>query len=159
MTIWLAVGDEAGNWDHIGNAAPNDKRHLGIALVLAPIPTWKTALQERLAGTTIEQHMQHCPVTGVNQTHHVKETLEYLKDHHLQGQWQLDEPGPDPVKSSLCQSFRWLASTPAPDQPRRPRPARSDPSPPAPRRRPRPGTGPALRPAGGPDLSLPAPRR
>ena len=112
MTIWLAVGDEAGSWDHIGNAAPNDKRHLGVALVLAPIPTWKTTLQERLAGTTIEQHMQRCPVTGVNKIHHVKETLEYLKDHHLQGQWQLNEPGLDPVKSSLCQSFRWLASHP-----------------------------------------------
>jgi len=112
MTIWLAVGDEAGSWDHIGNATPNDRRHLGVALVLAPIPAWKTALRAPFADTTTEQHMQSCPLTGTKQTHHVQKTLDYLRNHHLQGRWNLHEPGPDPVKSSLCQSFRWLASRP-----------------------------------------------
>jgi len=114
MTIWLAVGDEAGNWDAIGKAeaAANDRRSLGVALVIAPIPAWKAALQAPFAYTTVEQHMQCCPVTGAKQAHHIKDTLDYLKDHHLQGRWQLDDPGPDPVKSSLCQSFHWLARHP-----------------------------------------------
>jgi len=74
--LWLAVGDETGNWDDYKKQA----NFLGVALVLAKVTDWKSALFEKINSQSVEQRMlnplTHLPKMAQEKNfHHVMEAL------------------------------------------------------------------------------------
>lgn len=50
MEIWIAAGDETGNWDIVDGRFGSD--FIGLAWVLGPVSVWERALQMPLGDTT-----------------------------------------------------------------------------------------------------------
>jgi hypothetical protein len=89
--LWLAVGDETGNWDD--TALP--KQFLGVALVLAKVPDWKSAMREYVNDETVFQRMkqplQNLPPKSASKIHHVIDALRYFSKKSVQGVWTLEK--------------------------------------------------------------------
>ena len=91
--LWLAVGDETGDWDN-----SNRKSHfLGIALVIAKVKDWQKALNEEIDEQPISERMKK---------HHVMEVMGKLPT----GDCSLDKPDENvPKQVKTFKNLRWLA--------------------------------------------------
>ena len=112
MSIWLAVGDETGDWDRIDNPGA----FVGVALVLGRIEDWQAALGESVAGQAVSERLgrppQHLPPgASESRQHHLRDILKYWRSR-ITGEWSLDEPGPDPLRQEVFTTLRWLAEHP-----------------------------------------------
>lgn len=106
--LWLAIGDETGDWDN------KQTNFLGVALVLAKVTDWKSALSEKINNQSVKQRMlkplTHLPKTAQKkESHHVMEALDYL---HIHGEWALDKPSQDKLQQELFANLHWLAKHP-----------------------------------------------
>lgn len=114
--LWLAVGDQTGNWDDL----TDPKQFLSVALVLGKISDWESALKEEITEQTIEQCMKQPlrtrPDGSTSNTHHVMDALNYFKAQSVRGRWALDrmvKGSNSPVaqlKNQLCTHLSWLAT-------------------------------------------------
>lgn len=120
MRIWLAVGDEAGNWDALDSPGTDGGQRLAVALVAAPLEDWLALESEELAdGETVADRLrQPLPLPAdclarekPNAAHHVMPALQWLKNQRLGGSWSLDAPPAtdEPAAVQLWQHLRWLA--------------------------------------------------
>jgi len=112
MSIWLAVGDETGDWDKIDNPGA----FVGVALVLGRIEDWQAALGESVAGRAASERLgsppQHLPpAASASRQHHLLDILNYWR-RRMTGPWSLDEPGPDPLRQEVFATLGWLAEHP-----------------------------------------------
>lgn len=119
MTTWLAVGDEAGNWDNLGTESPADHRPLAVALVAAPLDDWLALHRVELVdGATVAKRLgRPLPLPAAcledekpDAAHHVKPALGWLKDLNIGNSWSLDTPpATDELAAvQLWQHLRWL---------------------------------------------------
>jgi hypothetical protein len=115
--LWIAVGNEIGNWDDLAHP----KQFLAVALVMAKISDWKSALAENLKDQSIEQRtkqpLQNLPNRTVGNNHYVTDALKYFKAQSVRGLWTLDKmvKGNSPaarLKNELCVNLGWLATHP-----------------------------------------------
>jgi len=115
--LWIAVGKETGNWDDL----THPEQFLGVALVIAKISDWKSALTENLKDQSIEQRMkqalQNLPKESASDTHRVIDALNYFKTQSVRGLWTLDQmvKGNSPharLKNELSTNLNWLATHP-----------------------------------------------
>ncbi|KHD06800.1 hypothetical protein PN36_26285 [Candidatus Thiomargarita nelsonii] len=116
--LWIAVGKETGNWDDL---LTHPEQFLGVALVIAKVSDWKSALTENLKAQSIEQRMKHAlqnlPKENASDTHRVIDALNYFKTQSVRGLWTLDKmvKGNSPharLKNELSANLNWLATHP-----------------------------------------------
>jgi hypothetical protein len=92
--LWLAVGDETGDWD---NDSQSEDNFLGVALVIATVKDWQKALNEKIDNQKISERMKK---------HHVMEVMVKLPT----GDCSLDKPNKNkPVQIKTFKNLRWLA--------------------------------------------------
>lgn len=92
--LWLAVGDETGDWDNNPNS---DDNFLGVALVIATVKDWQKALNEKIDNQKISERMKK---------HHVMKVMGNLPT----GDCSLDKPDEkNPVQIKTFKNLRWLA--------------------------------------------------
>ncbi len=113
--LWLAVGEDTGNWDDL----TFDEQFLGVGLVIAKISDWKLALEEQISGQTVldrmKQPLQNLPKGFASNSHHVKNALDYFKTQSVRGLWSLDNKmaaAKSPLaclKNELSANLAWLA--------------------------------------------------
>lgn len=113
MSDWLAVGDETGNWDELYNPGA----FLGVALVVARIEDWQTALADVVDGQPIRERLQapprHLPPAyRKSGGHHLLDAFNCWKAQPSEGTWSLAEPGGDPLRQEVFATLRWLAEHP-----------------------------------------------
>lgn len=112
MSIWLAVGDETGDWDRIDHPGA----FVGVGLLLGQIEDWQAALGESVAGRAASERLgsppQHLPsAASTSRQHHLLDILKYWR-RRMTGEWSLDEPSPDPLRQEVFATLRWLAEHP-----------------------------------------------
>jgi len=100
--IWLAIGDETGNWDY--EVRTKSKR--GLVLVIGRLDVWQRVFNERIEGQTVAERMrrplQHLPPDGKkNHFHHAMDAFN-LGTNDL---------SPALIKE-LQQNLGWLAQHP-----------------------------------------------
>jgi len=114
--LWLAIGDETGNWDW---QEQNKNRTLGVVVVVARVQDWRAALQEDLGGRRVAnrmtQRLERLPSDARRQSsfHHVADAMGYDRQCGytiLQG--RLSETGDHPLRCELYRNLRWLATHP-----------------------------------------------
>jgi hypothetical protein len=114
--LWLAVGDQTGNWDDL----TDPKQFLSVALVLGKVSDWEAALKEEIKEQTIEQCMKQ-PLgirsdDSTSNIHHVMDALNYFKAQSVRGRWALDREvkgsnsSVAQLKNQLCTHLSWLAT-------------------------------------------------
>jgi hypothetical protein len=112
--LWLAVGDETGNWDNYNEQS----NFLGVALVLAKVSDCQSVLVEKIKRQTVQQRMLN-PLSNLPKKarkknfHHVMEALNYWQAHNkraLFGDWALENPSQDNLQQELFANLRWLAT-------------------------------------------------
>lgn len=110
--LWLAVGDETGKWDEYNKTS----NFLGVALVIAKVSKWQSALSEKINGKSVEQRMLHplynLPASAQkSHYHHVRDALLYWQNSQtsLHGEWTLKKPAQNPLQQELFANLRWLA--------------------------------------------------
>jgi len=81
--VWLAVGDETGQWDRI---LPSEV--LGVAVVMARLEDWHEALNETIGGRSVAKRMrrplQALPADAPHRSeqHHVLDVIRYARDRN-----------------------------------------------------------------------------
>jgi hypothetical protein len=113
--LWLAVGEQTGNWDNL-NA---DDPFLGVSLVMAKVSDWKLAFAETMNEQNVLERMKNplpnLPEHFASNTHHVKNALDYFKTQSVRGIWSLDNKMANAksplacLKNELSIDLAWLA--------------------------------------------------
>lgn len=107
--IWIAVGDETGQFDE---KSPNANTFHGVAMILAKQKDLQDAFQQTLLGKTIQQRLSSC-LDGLNNSnkHHVFDVWNYLREHNITGEHHLNNipnlPKFIPLYT-LGETFKWL---------------------------------------------------
>lgn len=99
--IWLAIGDETGDWDY--ESAKRSKR--GLVLIIGRLDVWQKAFNEQINGQTVanrmRQPLQHLPPDAKKSTF-----------HHAIDAFSLGYMPPE-LRQELKQNLAWLAQHPA----------------------------------------------
>lgn len=113
--LWLAVGEDTGNWDNLSF----DEEFIGVGLVIAKLSDWKLALADQISGETVlermKQPLQNLPKGFASNNHHVKNALDYFKTQSVRGLWSLDNEMASTksslacLKNELSAHLAWLA--------------------------------------------------
>lgn len=107
--IWIAVGDETGQFDE---KSPNANTFHGVAMILAKQEDLQNALQQTLHGKTIEQRLSSC-IDGLNNSnkHHVLDVWKYLENNNITDEYSLNDIPNSPEFTplyTLGETFKWL---------------------------------------------------
>jgi len=101
--IWLAIGDETGNWDY----EKKTKSKRGLVLVIGRLDVWQRAFNELIDGQTVAERMrrplQHLP-PGCEKSHF----------HHAMDAFKLEQTNDwsPALINELQQNLGWLAQHP-----------------------------------------------
>ena len=108
--LWLAVGDETGDWDN----HEQKQGFLGVALVMAKVNDWNIALYKTIKEKMNQPLMNLPKKARKSQYHHVMEALQYWQrtSNSPSGEFLLENRYSNNLQQELFTNLRWLATHP-----------------------------------------------
>ena len=96
--IWLAIGDETGNWDY----ETSTRNKLGLSIVFARLSDWQPVFSEMLKGRSIQAIMS-------SPLQQLPEFANKSNFHHSIDAMKLGKPSPE-LYQELNGNLNWLAN-------------------------------------------------
>jgi len=115
LEIWIAAGDETGNWDIVDGRFRSD--FTGLAWVLGPVSVWERALQMPLGESTalevFSQSFAKRLPSGVklaknSAKYHLLDVWDHYRKRGMNQDVALDVPQEDAILELLRKDAQWL---------------------------------------------------